>query len=51
MDKDFKDNMQEYFYHERLKERNELSRIEILEKQIEEFETFIKYLNFYIDEI
>lgn len=47
---DYNEKM-EKIYHERVGEQSDIPLSERVKKQIEDYETFIKYLNAYINEI
>lgn len=48
---DFKDKMEQDFKYRVTNGNTNLTRLELLQGQITDYKQFIKYLNFYIDEI
>lgn len=48
---DFKDKMEQDFKYRITNGNTNLTRSELLQGQITDYKQFIKYLNFYIDEI
>lgn len=48
---DHLDEMEKIWYNDIIKEQTDIPRSELLQKQIKDYEIFIKYLNYYISDI